>query len=54
MKITYIEVEADAEELKTTRNVSETLIDVLTRVSNKIGYSEVYEEVSKEDEADTL
>lgn len=57
MKITYIEIEADAEDMRATKNLSETLTDALTRVFGNIGtlgYSDVCERVSEEDEADTL
>ena len=40
MKITYIEVEANAEELKTTNSVSDNFLGVLNRCLAKARYAD--------------
>jgi hypothetical protein len=48
MKITYIEIEANAEELKTTNTVSDNFLGVLNRCMEKARYGTT-EPIEEED-----
>ena len=48
MKITYIEIEANAEELKTTNTLSDNLYGALNGIMSKVRYAEPIEEEAEE------
>lgn len=49
MKVTYIEIEATAQELASTRTVAESLVNTLNRVFNRMSDTDEIEEEDAEE-----